>query len=446
MSLFYMVNFYSKIRNLDRHTKEVFLKSSSTILVQITGVLARLITSIILGRILGPAGLGEVNLINQIITIFMVISMFGMDHVLVKKIAIGYSNKNTNAIGNTIFTALLVNISIAIVFTVLGVFGSGYIASFFNNTKLQIPLIIGLIVIVPQTIGSIFTSGINGYRKIWQSKLFKDFSTSLIVLLGIGLCLLFNVEITLILVILLYAIGRLTTFISVTIYWKTLYRPVFIRKFIDKKMLKMALPLFFVSATTLLASSVDILMLGWLSDISKVGFYTVATRLVLFIAFFLQITNAALSPKIATFFANNQLEEMNIMIKQVTFWLIIIGFISTLFFLLFGESILGYWGSEFSGAYVCLIILCFGQFINISTGCSGVLLIMCGHEKIFSYISGSFLILNIVLNYFLIVRYNETGAAIATTIAIVGENITRVIVAKQKTGVLTLPIFSRIKK
>jgi O-antigen/teichoic acid export membrane protein len=211
-------------------------------------------------------------------------------------------------------------------------------------------------------------------------------------------------------------------------------------------MFKMALPLFFVSATTLLASSVDILMLGWLSDISKVGFYTVATRLVLFIAFFLQITNAALSPKIATFFANNQLEEMNIMIKQVTFWLIIIGFISTLFFLLFGESILGYWGSEFSGAYVCLIILCFGQFINISTGCSGVLLIMCGHEKIFSYISGSFLILNIVLNYFLIVRYNETGAAIATTIAIVGENITRVIVAKQKTGVLTLPIVSGIKK
>ena len=65
---------------------------------------------------------------------------------------------------------------------------------------------------------------------------------------------------------------------------------------------------------------------------------------------------------------------------------------------------------------------------------------MCGYEKIFSYISGSFLTLNIVLNYFLIVRYNEVGAAIATTLTIVGENITRVIVAKQKTGVLTIPI------
>lgn len=78
--------------------------------------------------------------------------------------------------------------------------------------------------------------------------------------------------------------------------------------------------------------------------------------------------------------------------------------------------------------------------MNISTGCSGVLLIMCGHEKVFSYISGFFLMLNIVLNYFLIIRYHEVGAAIATTITMVGENITRVIVAKQKTGVLTTPI------
>jgi O-antigen/teichoic acid export membrane protein len=435
-----MVNFYGKIKNLDRHTKEVFLKLSPTIVVQIIGVLARLITSIILGRILGPAGLGEVNLINQIITIVMVVSMFGMDHVLVKKIAIAHSNNNFNSIGNTIFTALLVNISIAIVLTVLGVLGSGFIASFFNNTRLQIPIIIGFIVIVPQTIGSVFVSGINGYRKIWQSRLFKDFSTSLIVLIGIGLCLFFDLEITLIKVILLYTIGRLITFIVATIYWKTLYGPIFVRKFVDKKMFKMAFPLFFVSATTLLASSVDILMLGWLSDISKVGFYTVASRLVLFVAIFLQITNAALSPKIATFFANNQFKEMSIMVKQVTFLLMIIGLISTLLFLLFGKSLLGFWGSEFSGAYICLIILCFGQFINISTGCSGVLLIMCGYEKIFSYITGSFLILNIVLNYFLIIRYNEVGAAIATTLTIVGENITRVIVAKQKTGVLTIPI------
>ena len=85
-----MTNLFKRIAIIDEHTKEVFLKSSSTIVIQTIGVFARLITSIILGRVLGAAGLGEVNLINQVITIVMVFSMFGMDHVLVKKIAIAY--------------------------------------------------------------------------------------------------------------------------------------------------------------------------------------------------------------------------------------------------------------------------------------------------------------------------------------------------------------------
>ena len=128
------------------------------------------------------------------------------------------------------------------------------------------------------------------------------------------------------------------------------------------------------------------------------------------------------------------------MVRQVTFWLIIIGVLSTLFFLLFGHSILGLWGDEFKEAYYCLIILCFGQLVNISTGCSGVLLIMSGNERVFSIISVIFLILNIILNYILINLYGIVGAAIATSTSIILENILRVIIAKKKTGILTTPI------
>lgn len=442
-----MTNLFKRIAIIDEHTKEVFLKSSSTIVIQTIGVFARLITSIILGRVLGSAGLGEVNLINQVITIVMVFSMFGMDHVLVKKIAIAYSNQNHKQVGNTVYTALVINILVASILTIVGVLCSKYISITFNSLKLQTPLIISLIVIIPQTIGGVFASSINGYNKIWQSRLLKDFSTSLIVLLGIGIFWFLEVPITLLTVIILYAVGRAVTFLMASIYWKYLFKPVFVKQFLDKSMLKMAKPLLFVSATSLLLSSVDILMLGWLSNTSKVGLYTVATRLVLFIAFFLQITNSAISPKIAIFYAKKQFTEINLMVKQVTFWLIIIGVISLLFFFIFGKPILGLWGDDFKEAYICLAILCFGQFINISTGCSGVLLIMSGNEKIFSYISGFFLILNLVLNYFLILRYDIIGAAVATTFTIVLENIVRVFVAKQKTGILTTPIgLRKIKK
>jgi O-antigen/teichoic acid export membrane protein len=442
-----VIDLFKRITIMDKHTKEVFLKSSSTVVIQIIGVSARLITSIILGRILGAAGLGEVNLINQVITIVAVLSMFGMDHVLVKKIAISNANQNHKQVGNAVYTALVTNVLVAFLLTTVGVLCSKYISITFNSLELQIPLIISLIVIIPQTIGGVFASSINGYNKIWQSRLLKDFSTSLIVLLGICALWFLEIPITLFSVIILYAIGRIATFLIASIYWTYLFKPIFIKDILDKSMLKMAKPLLFVSATSLLLTSVDILMLGWLSNASNVGLYTVATRLVLFIAFFLQITNSAVSPKIATFYANKQFTEMNLMVKQVTFWLIFIGVLSLLFFLFFGKPILGLWGGDFKEAYICLIILCFGQFVNISTGCSGVLLIMSGNEKVFSYISGFFLLLNLVLNYFLILRYDIIGAAAATTITIAGENIVRVIVAKQKTGILTIPIgLKKIKK
>ncbi|CAI8349461.1 MAG: Uncharacterised protein [Flavobacterium sp. SCGC AAA160-P02] len=424
---------------MKKDTKEVFLKSSKAIVVQIVGVAARLLTSIFLGRKLGASGLGDVNLINQIITILIVFTMFGMDHVLVKKISINKSRKEFNLIGQTIFTAFTVNVFIALFLTFTLFFFADYISVFFSSEQLKTPLIISSLVLIPQSISSLFASTINGFNKVWQSRLIKDFSTSIFVFIGLLAINFLNFKINLLNVILIYAISRLLTFVISLLYVRKLYKPIFLIGEIDKSMLKMAKPLLLVSATTLLLSSVDIIMLGWLTDSKNVGLYTVATRLVLFIAFFLQITNSVLSPKIAALYANKKIEEVKSLVRQVTFWLIIIGLLATLFFLLFGEYILGFWGKTFTEAYYCLLILCFGQFINISTGCSGVILIMSGNEKIFSYISAIFLIVSIILNFVFIQLYGIIGAAIATSITIAGENILRVIIVKRRTGILTVP-------
>lgn len=428
---------------MDKHTKEVFTKSFSTVVIQIIGVSARLLTSIILGRILGVSGLGDVNLINQIVTILMVISIFGMDHVLVKKISIGHFNRDYKSIGLIIYTALKVNIIVAALLSIISILGAGFISNIFSSHHLELPLIISGLVLVPQTISVVFASVVNGFNRVWQARLLKDFLTSLFVLTGVFFSWLLNVEIDLFSVILVYVISRFLTFVIATFYLKKIYKPIFIKGAIDRSMIKMAKPLLFVSATTLLASSIDVIMLGWLSDSSSVGLYTVATRLVLFIAFFLQITNSAISPKIATFFANGKILEIKVMVKQVTFGLIIIGIISTVFFFFLGKPLLGLWGEEFTQAYYCLIILCFGQFINISTGCSGVLLIMSGNEKVFSYITSISLLFNFLLNLILITKYDILGAAVATSITIAGENIVRVIIAKKKTGILTTPFGSK---
>ena len=424
---------------MDKYIKDIFLKSSKATIIQVVGISSRLITSIFLGRELGASGLGDVNLINQIITIILVFTMFGMDHVLVKNISIYLFRKESKSIGRTIFTAIYITTIIAFSLSLLLFFSVEQISIFFSSKELNTPLIISSLVIIPQTMSNVFASAINGFSKVWQSRLLKDFLTSIFVLLGLLLCNFFDVQINLLNVIIIYTISRCITFLISLIYLRKLYKPIFLLGSIDKSMIKMAKPLLFVSATTLLLSSVDIIMLGWLSSSKNVGLYTVSTRLVLFVAFFLQITNSVLSPKIAALYANKKIDEVSNIVKKVTFWLIIIGVLSTLFFLIFGKYILTFWGKEFIEAYYSLIILCFGQFINISTGCSGVLLIMSGNEKVFSYISGIFLLINIVLNFIFIQLYGILGAAIATSLTIAGENILRVIIVKKRTGILTLP-------
>jgi O-antigen/teichoic acid export membrane protein len=221
--------------------------------------------------------------------------------------------------------------------------------------------------------------------------------------------------------------------------WNNTFKNKINGQFNLKPMLKMAKPMLLVTGTGVIASNADSIMLGVLGTFKDVGIYSVAAQLALLTSFFLQVTNAAISPKLASLFHESKMTEMRLMVQSVTKGLALIALLFVIFFLLLGQQLLGFWGAEFQEAYWVLIILVIGQFFNIATGCSGILLVMCGFEKIHGYISLISVILNIILNVILIARYGALGAAIATAIVVILSNISKVIMAKRKTGMLTLP-------
>ena len=419
---------------LDPHTSEVILKSSASMVVKIIGMIAGVLVSIFIGRTLGPDGLGVINLANRIVALLLVFTMLGMQQVLVKQIAIGYGRKDWQLVGNSIYTASLINGLIALVLTITGIFVTPYFAkNVFHAPELEIPLKIALLVMLPQTFSRIFGSGLVGFRKIWQSNLVNEtLSMWVIGLLLLSLYLL-KLEINIVRVALIYGIGRIVVTVSVFVYWKKIFLFKRKRNWIARPMMKMALPMLLVTSTTLIAANSDTIMLGWLSTTREVGLYNVAARIALLVSFFLQVSNAAISPKLASLFADGKIKEMDKMVKNVTAGLIAIAVVSLMFFILAGKPLLGLWGTEFKDAYLILVILGIGQFFNISTGCSGLLLIMCGHEKVHGYISLFFVILNLILNYFLIKNYGAIGAGISTSIIIASENLTKFYFAKRKT-------------
>jgi O-antigen/teichoic acid export membrane protein len=431
-----------KLSLLDEHTKEVLLKSSYSTLVKIAGIIIALGVSILLGRTIGAEGLGIINLSNRVVTILIVFGLIGIKQVIVKEIAIAYQNKNYKHIGNVMFTAYWLNGGITILISIFTILITPWLANtVFNEPKLTFPLIIALVVMTPQIISRILSSALIGYRKIWQSNLVEQ--TLSIALTGIILMLIriFDKNITINLVAICYAIGRISVTLTISLYWKSLFGNNEKRQFVTRLLLKTSLPLFISSVSVSIINNLDVIILGALADTNDVGIYTVASRIAMLTSFFLQVTNSAVAPKIAALFENGKIAELEKMIQRVTRGLGYIGIIQLAVFIIAGKFILNLWGNEFANSYFILITLGFGQLINIGTGAVGIILTMCGFEKIQKNISLIFLIINFLLNIFFIYYLGVLGAAIALTLTTLGINLSKYIFVVKKLNIHTIKIF-----
>lgn len=426
--------FFNKTTNkLDIHTLDVLKKSASSTLIKILGMLVSLIISIFLGRRLGAYGLGIINLATTIVNILLVFTIFGFQNVIIKKLSIAKEVKDWKQIRSVLFTSRVFNGALAVFISILFITLTPYLCDYiFEDSNLKIPLVIAVAMIVPQTFSRIYGSALNGFSKIWQSSLVNEVLSIWTVGIGILFYLFFEIKITVVTVAILYAIGRLVVTVFVGAYWNRIFKNRGDKEFVIRPMLKMALPLVLVTGVAIVTSSSDKLMLGWLSSSSEVGIYSVASRLSLLISFFLIVSNAAISPKLASLYANKRTGEMKILVKRVTGVLILIGLFFLIFFFVFGNTILEVWGKEFTEAYWILVVLSIGQFINVASGCVGLILVMCDLEKIHGYISFFGMFLNLGLNYFLILDYGAMGAAIATSIIVILENTTKYIIVKIK--------------
>lgn len=429
----------SKLTFLDEHTLEVVQKSSASLVVKALGMGIGFLISVALGRFLGPEGLGIINLSKQITGLLVVFGMVGYRQAIIKEVSISYTNKNWERLGNVMYTAYWVTGGITLMITIVSIFFTPWLASeVFDEPKLTFPLMVALIVMVPQVFSRIFSSGLIGFRKIWQSNL-VDQTLSSFVTGGILFFLWYNsYEINVNRVAIAYGIGKVVVTISIGFYWKAIYSYDFKRELVFKKLFKLSFPLFIVAITAILISKVPVVLLGWIANSREVGLYTVAVKMALLSSFFLSVTNSTVGPKIAALFEKGKIKEMERMIQQVTKGLTLIGGIPLILFFLFGADILGIWGSEFKEAYWLLNILALGQFVNLATGAVGLIMIMTGHERVQSRLSMAFAVLNVLLAIIFISLYGAIGAAISTAIIFAVSNLTQMFFVRHLLNIRTI--------
>ena len=228
--------------------------------------------------------------------------------------------------------------------------------------------------------------------------------------------------------------------ITARFYWGYLFSHKIKPVMLTRSMLKVAFPLLVVSASSIASNSADTMMLGWLGSARDVGLYNVAAKIGLITSFLHIITASVISPKAAALYEQGKKVELEKMSQQISIGLTITGFLSLIIFVLFGKYILQLWGVEFIAGYSVLVIITIGQFFNISTGPTGLILIMTGHEKFISIFSTIILSFNLILNFILIPKYGINGAAFSTTLTIIASNIIKVYILRKRVGINIIPL------
>ena len=123
--------------------------------------------------------------------------------------------------------------------------------------------------------------------------------------------------------------------------------------------------------------------------------------------------NITVSAKIAEYFSAKKITELKKTWKNSSRLIFCIGFPVIVLICVFSEHVLSFFGHQYIIAQKSFLILIIGQGICSLFGSAPVYLNMTGRQHIFQIILLGAVIINFILNRFLIPVYGMTGGAIA---------------------------------
>jgi O-antigen/teichoic acid export membrane protein len=220
------------------------------------------------------------------------------------------------------------------------------------------------------------------------------------------------------------------------------------KKNIRKEVLDYSIPLLFSGIITSLFYWVDSLSLGYLRDVTSVGFYNAAVPIAMLLLLIPEIFMQLFKPLINKEYGRNNKILIREISKQVTKWIFIIALpVFMLLFVFPGAAINILFGESYLVAENALRLLSLGALITAISVVPGHLLLMKGKSNLTFVNILLATILNVVLNFVFIPLQSIVGmdnasglngAALATFVSAAFLAIIQFWQAKRYTGIIPL--------
>ena len=199
---------------------------------------------------------------------------------------------------------------------------------------------------------------------------------------------------------------------------KILEKKTFRGQYELKRHLKPIFIFFFMSIAVSIYTSLDTVMLGFISSDTEVAYYTIATKIKMVLASTVAAIGPVLLPRITYCLHNGQNDKFYSYISKSIHFVLLISLPFTIFFAaLAPNAIMFLGGSEYIPATMCMRVISFTIIpLGIGNVAASQILAPSGREiyTMYSTIVGA--VIDFGANLLLIPRYGATGAAVATVI------------------------------
>ena len=394
---------------------EAFLSFSGMSL----GSVFRYMFSIIMARFLGAQMLGLYSLGNAITRIAEMLALLGLDNGVLRFVS--RDTKDKVNVNRSIYTSLKIGLISSILIAILLFLSAEKIVNeILNEDSFLITVIKVFAISLPFTVLTLISSFATQAFKILKYKIFVNqivnpltlliaFVTSYF-LLGIELSILLPTVVSSI-IGLMFILKFLTNFSSISL-------SKIIDTTVDKDILKFSVPLMFVSAIGIIMHWIDIIMLGILSNATEVGMYHPIERTAGLVRMILFAFAGIFAPIFSEHYFKKNKNGMKESYQSSSKYILAFSLPIFIFLFIFSEPMLLVFGTEFQN-YFALKVLLLGIFIQTIFGLGSSTLTMSGYTK-FNLLNVSIaLVLNIISNSILIPLYGLTGAALATSFALI---------------------------
>jgi len=413
-----------------------YQKVTGTFVLKFIGLLLAFVFQIFLGQNLKPSLYGEFTMYITYSNILSVISILGMDSILIKEVGrLKDKDKDKDSKANALlkFTFFVSFLIIIFLFTILFIIGN-----VFNLFSYSLTLILSLVII--KTLISVLDGYFQGKGKILEITIYNSIVNGLLKLFLFFILIYLQFD-TFISAILSFIISEVISLILRARFFIKSINSFLSNKadynktkigFEEKKIfLSYSITVGLTSGINILIQSLDKIIIENFLDLNSVGLYKVALNYANLISVFI-VPFIAFWPIISRLYSENRIKEiesrMKVIVRIVTFLVLPMFFL----FYFLGSELLQIFGTQYNtyDAKQLLIILAFSYLIDALSGPIGSILTMTKHAKLVLYNNFISLLINIVISVIFIQHYGLIGVAIGTGISLIFINIISIIQVK----------------